>query len=273
MNPWPIAPISPRDLDFSVVNYCFASFTANEETELPGLETAIDLTLLDFATSIADQTLLIADLFTGMDDVGLISGEIDSSDDVGQTLSDLSNSAAAADATLGDYNGQIGDNSGGSSTPTTIPIQHATGPVLPCEARQGMGPGGCGSYPCSTVEQFVNIHKQVMHISSIVLVQAAPPPPQPLSANSLIAPPPGGFRLTGPFSATTDCTGILQPGEGCRFTITLQTAPPPGAKAQLQFYHDQPGSPDVFCVDDGIGSSGIGGGGGGGGGPIKSAGT
>lgn len=112
-NPWPITPITSKDLDFAVVNYDFTTFVDNEQSELPSLEGAIDLTLLDYAASVADQTVLIASLFDGLDDLGLIPGEIDSSDDVGSTLGELANSAAAGDAALGDYTGQIGGSTGG----------------------------------------------------------------------------------------------------------------------------------------------------------------
>src|SRR6266851_427144 len=129
-----------------------------------------------------------------------------------------------------------GGGGGGGMT-----IGSATGPVLPCAARQGMGPGACSSYPCTAAGTFTNTGTQVRHISAITLVQT-------------------GTTWT----AETDCTGTLSPGQTCRFTITAQAAPPAGAKAQLQFTHDGAGSPSVFCVDDGIGSSGIGGSGGGG---------
>lgn len=124
MNPWPIAPLTPTDLNFAVVNYDFTSFVGNEQAELPGLEGAIDLTILDFAGSIADQTPLITSLFDGLDDLGAISGEIDNTDNVGSTLSDLSNTASAGDATLNDYNGfftappPAGGGGGGGGTPT-----------------------------------------------------------------------------------------------------------------------------------------------------------
>ncbi len=38
MNPWPIAPITPKDLDFAVVNYDFTSFAGSEQADLPSLE-------------------------------------------------------------------------------------------------------------------------------------------------------------------------------------------------------------------------------------------
>jgi len=129
-----------------------------------------------------------------------------------------------------------GGGGGGGMT-----IGSATGPVLPCAARQGMGPGACSSYPCTAAGTFTNGSTQVRHISAITLVQT-------------------GTTWT----AETDCTGTLSPGQTCRFTITAQAAPPAGAKAQLQFTHDGAGSPAVFCVDDGVGSGGSGGGGGGG---------
>lgn len=123
-NPWPISPITDKDLTFAVVNYDFTSFTANAESELPSLEAAIDLTLIDFATSIADQIPLIVDIFSGLDDLANIPLEIDASDNIGTTLSDLASAAAAGDATLNDFAAFFvppppsGGGGGGGPTPT-----------------------------------------------------------------------------------------------------------------------------------------------------------
>lgn len=126
-NPWPIAPLTDKDLNFAVVNYDFTSFTADAEAELPSLLDSIDLTILDFATSIADQGPLIIDIFSGLDDLANIPGEIDASDNFGPTLSDLASSAAAGDASLNDFNAFFvpppPSGGGGDGTPT--PTQSA----------------------------------------------------------------------------------------------------------------------------------------------------
>jgi hypothetical protein len=124
MNPWPISPIAQKDLDFSVVNYDFTTFTAGQLAELPGLENAIDLTILDLAASVADQTVLIGTLFDGLDDLATMTGEIDNSPLDG-VLGELANTATASDAILSDYQGMLtgtssggGGGGGGGTTPT-----------------------------------------------------------------------------------------------------------------------------------------------------------
>lgn len=111
MNPWPIAPIADTDLNFAVVSYDFASFTNNEEADLPSLEGAIDTSLLDYAGSIADQTTLIASLFSGLDDVFTVLNEI-GGDDLESIFGSLANTATQGDAILVSYDALIGDNSG-----------------------------------------------------------------------------------------------------------------------------------------------------------------
>ena len=158
---------------------------------------------------------------------------------------------------LPDFHGNI-DNLGTLITGAALPapptpgtggmkISSATGPILPFSGRQGMGPGACSGYPCKVSSPICNNGAAAIQISSITLVQQ------------------GTI-----WSATTDCTGTLGPNECCSFIITASKQPGANDVAQLQFAGDFPGSPAVFQVDGGIGSSG-GAGGGGGGGPIKIA--
>ena len=124
MNPWPITPPGPNDLNFAVVSYGFTDSLANDLAELPSDLDAIDLTMLDLASSVVDQTVLIASMFDGLDDLGSIIGEIDASP-LDSVLGELANTAAAGDATLSDYQGMLtgtndgGGSGGGGSTPPT----------------------------------------------------------------------------------------------------------------------------------------------------------
>lgn len=144
MNPWPISPLTQKDLDFAVVGYGFSDLTANALADEPGLEAAMDTSLLDFGTSIADQTALIITLFDGLDDLGLISGEIDGSPLDG-VLGNLANAASAGDAMLNDYQGQIG---GPSSPP----------------AGGGSG-GGTPQQNCGSIANFGHIQPNTMGCS------------------------------------------------------------------------------------------------------------
>lgn len=121
-NPWPIAPIAQSDLDFAVVNYDFATFTDNEQSELPSLEGALDISLLDYAASIADQTTEIASLFDGIDDVFAVLDEI-GNDDLESIFTPLANASGQGDAVLATYNSLIGDNSGGGNPAPAPPTQ------------------------------------------------------------------------------------------------------------------------------------------------------
>lgn len=248
MNPWPIAPITNKDLDFAVINYDFTTFTANEQSELPSLEGALDLTLLDYAGSIAEQTALIADLFTGLDDVFTVLDEI-GGDDLESIFPSLANAGAQGDAILTQYNGLIGDNSGGGGGggPAAVPVQTATGPVLACNARQGFGPGACSAYPCEDTVPFANNSGSDLTIESITLIQAT----------------------GGPWTVTTDAQSSFRSGTTYHLTITATRAPQTNESAQIQIKVQGFSTPAVFCMDGGIGSSGVGGSGSTG--PIKIA--
>ena len=107
MNPWPIAPLGPKDLAFVAVNYDFTGLTADQLSPLPSLEAAMDATLQDVATSIADQTVLIDSMAGDLDDLSNVLNEL-ATDDFEQILADLAVIAAAGDGMLGDFAGTIG---------------------------------------------------------------------------------------------------------------------------------------------------------------------
>jgi hypothetical protein len=107
MNPWPISPLGTNDLNFAVVNYDFTGLTASELGPLPPMEDAIDSSLADFTTSIADQTTLIASMDGDLNDLGNVVNEM-SSDDFDQVLADLAGIASAGDGLLTDFVGLIG---------------------------------------------------------------------------------------------------------------------------------------------------------------------
>lgn len=123
MNPWPIAPLGTKDLDFAIVNYGFTDLAANDLGPLPPLEIAMDLDLADIAASIADQAVLIASMDGIFDDAAGIIDEI-SGDDFNTVLADLGSAATTGDSLLSDYTTLV--------TPTT-----------------GPPPGGGGGGTCS----------------------------------------------------------------------------------------------------------------------------
>jgi hypothetical protein len=106
-NPWPIAPLSASDLDFAVVDYDFTGLTADALADLPNLEAAMDELLAEIATSIADQTILIASMADDLDDLYTILDEV-ANDDVESVLADLAGIAAAGDSMLGDATTAVG---------------------------------------------------------------------------------------------------------------------------------------------------------------------
>ena len=106
MSTWPISPLTPRDLDFAVVNYDFTGLTAGEMGDLPQLEATIDSLLADFGRSIADQTVLLASTASDLDDLGNVLNEM-STDDFDQVLADLAGIAATGDGLLGNLTSVI----------------------------------------------------------------------------------------------------------------------------------------------------------------------
>jgi hypothetical protein len=104
---WPISPLSASDLDFAVVDYGFTGLTASELADLPNLEAAMDGLLTDLATSLADQTILIASMADDLDDLYTILDEL-ANDDIESILADLAGIAAAGDTMLNDANTAVG---------------------------------------------------------------------------------------------------------------------------------------------------------------------
>jgi hypothetical protein len=107
MNPWPIAPLGTKDLNFGVVNYDFTGLTGGELTDLPILEAAIDFSLGEAAASVADQAVLIASMAGDLDDLSTVLYEI-TANDIGPFLAYLDQNAAAGDPMLGDLATLIG---------------------------------------------------------------------------------------------------------------------------------------------------------------------
>lgn len=100
MNPWPIAPLGIRDLNFQPVNYDFTTLTASELGDLPNMLASIDQTVNEFITSILDQSNLIASMENDLDDLGSILNEIDA-DNFDSIAVELAGIAGGLD-TLGD---------------------------------------------------------------------------------------------------------------------------------------------------------------------------
>ena len=107
MSTWPIAPLGTNDLNFGVVNYDFTGLTAGELADLPNLEAAIDATLADFGTSLADQAVLIDSIAGDLDDLNILLNEM-ASDDFEQILADLAGIAAASDGLLSGFTALAG---------------------------------------------------------------------------------------------------------------------------------------------------------------------
>jgi hypothetical protein len=102
VNPWPITPLGTKDLNFSAVNYDFTGLTASELAPLPGLESAIDASLIEAAASVADQAVLIASMAGDLDDLGIVLNEM-GSDDFQSVLGDLAGAASAGDSLLSGF--------------------------------------------------------------------------------------------------------------------------------------------------------------------------
>lgn len=100
MNPWPIAPLGIRDLNFQPVNYDFTTLTASDLGDTPNMLADIDQTMNEFITSIVDQSNLIASMENDLDDLGAILSEIDV-DNFESIAADLAGIAGSLD-TLGD---------------------------------------------------------------------------------------------------------------------------------------------------------------------------
>ena len=107
MSTWPISPLAQSDLDFAVVNYDFTGLTASELAPLQSFDDAIDLTLADTITSVADQAVLIASMAGDLDDLGNILNEL-AGDDFFVILAELSALQALADRELNDFIGLLG---------------------------------------------------------------------------------------------------------------------------------------------------------------------
>jgi uncharacterized coiled-coil protein SlyX len=90
-----------------VVDYDFTGLTADALADLPNLEAAMDELLAEIATSIADQTILIASMADDLDDLYTILDEV-ANDDVESVLADLAGIAAAGDSMLGDATTAVG---------------------------------------------------------------------------------------------------------------------------------------------------------------------
>jgi len=99
---WPILPLGANDLTFGVVNYDFTGLTAGELADLPNLEAAIDATLADFGTSLADQAVLIDSMTGDVDDLNIVLNEM-GTDDFEQIAADLAGIASAGDSLLSGF--------------------------------------------------------------------------------------------------------------------------------------------------------------------------
>jgi hypothetical protein len=102
VNPWPISPLTDKDLDFAIVNYGFTDLAGQDLGTLPRLEAELDQGLADILTSISDQAVLIASMDGIFDDAASIFNEI-AGDDFNQTLGDLDTAATTGDSLLNDY--------------------------------------------------------------------------------------------------------------------------------------------------------------------------
>jgi len=107
MNAGLIAPLTAKDLTFTVVNYDFTGLTADELGPLPNLEAALDASLIEASASVADQAVLIATMASDLDDLGNVLNELNT-DDFEQVAGQIAGAAATADALLNDFGSLIG---------------------------------------------------------------------------------------------------------------------------------------------------------------------
>jgi len=99
MNPWPIAPIGTKDLEFAVVNYDFSGLTASELADTGISLINLDILANEFSISLSDQARLIASMAGDLDDLGNILSELGTGD-FDQVLSELAALAAIGDGLL-----------------------------------------------------------------------------------------------------------------------------------------------------------------------------
>lgn len=224
MNPWPIAPIADTDLNFAVVSYDFASFTNNEETDLPSLEGSIDTSLLDYAGSIADQTTLIASLFDGLDDVFTVLGEI-GGDDLESLFGPLTNAAASGDAILVSYQGLLGDSAGSSGGGGGV---GAGGGTATCDSILTFPTLAPSALPCTHIFEYTNNLTRVNTITGVSIVDDA----------------------AGAFS-TTFAAGLQVPAQSiAQLPVTAKAGLAVGTyKATIVISNDGPVSPWHYCVE------------------------
>ena len=102
MNPWPIAPLAPTDLDFAVVNYDFSGLTASELGNTGINDILLGLLENEFSISLSAQTRLIASMAGDLDDLGNILSELGTGD-FDQVLAELAALAAIGDGFLLDF--------------------------------------------------------------------------------------------------------------------------------------------------------------------------
>jgi len=102
MNPWPIAPLAPTDLNFAVVNYDFSGLTASELADTGISLINLDILANEFSISLSDQARLIASMAGDLDDLGNILSELGTGD-FDQVLAELAALAAIGDGFLLDF--------------------------------------------------------------------------------------------------------------------------------------------------------------------------
>lgn len=164
MNPWPITPLTDKDLGFDVVAYDFTGLTAGELQDLPGLEAAIDVDLLEAALSVTDQTGLFDSVEADLSDLSSISDEM-GGDDFAATVLQLAPTAAAGDAALADFTSLIGTGSSGGG---------GSSGASECASTFAMPPATVSSPTPTLTLTYTNNTGAPQQITSVDLTQDTP---------------------------------------------------------------------------------------------------
>lgn len=224
MNPWPIAPITEKDLDFATVNYDFTGFTASALADGPAMETFLDATLADGAASVADQAVLIASMDDDIGGLGGILGEI-GVDDFETGMADLPNVTTAGDSLLTDFTNLIGPE----QPPPAGNAACDEGPI-------NIGALANNTLPCRFTANYVNKTGKAQTLTQIALVQDPTRPAFNAGAQG----------------------GTIKPGASMAYQVTVLKVPNGDYTGTLQLYFDTGKSPWNICFKVSVGDFGSG---------------
>lgn len=222
----------------------FADIVGNAGDDSDGFETLF----AEAASVVDDAANLLSAMDTDLGNAGTVAGETndaweqDFSDTLGETINsgesdfkqfglDLTNNSPPSSS-----GGGNGGGNGGGTTPT-------------CDATVAFPDPQGTSYPFERIIYLQNLTNGDIQVESVKLFQ----------------------DISGVWTLTTQCGGILQAGTTCALEITQQVPAVDGTQGRIEAQTTTQATPYVLCLqvggtDSGLGSGGNGGNGGGGGG-------